>query len=62
VAFVDLAHPPAQPLRDALAALLERHLVPDAIYAMPADEAAKMKPSHAALAARLAAGEPFESR
>lgn len=62
VAFVDLVHPPAQPLRDALAALLERHLVPDAIYAMPADEAEKMKPSRAALAARLSAGEPFESR
>ncbi len=62
VAFVDLAHPPAQPLRDALAVSLERHLVPDAIYAMPADEAVKMKPSRAALAARLSAGEPFESR
>jgi O-succinylbenzoic acid--CoA ligase len=62
VAFVDLLHAPPQPLRDALAALLERHLIPDAIFAMPPDEAAKMKPSRAALAARLAAGEPFDQR
>lgn len=62
VAFVDLLHAPPQPLRDALAARLERHLIPDAIFAMPPDEAAKMKPSRAALAARLAAGEPFDQR
>jgi O-succinylbenzoic acid--CoA ligase len=59
VAFVDLASSPPRPLAAILGETLERHLVPDAIYAMPADEAARMKPSRAALAARLASGERF---
>ena len=59
VAFVDLARAPARPLRALLCESLEPFLVPDAILAMPSDEAARMKPSRAALAARLAAGERF---
>ena len=59
VAFVDLASPPPRALESLLADTLERHLVPDAFYAMPADEASAMKPSRARLAQRLAAGEPF---
>ena len=43
----------------ALREALEPHLVPDRLLAMPADEAALMKPSRARLAARLAAGERF---
>lgn len=61
VAFVDLAGAPSRPLDAELRARLEPHLVPDAILAMPADEAALAKPSRARLAARLAAGERFES-
>jgi O-succinylbenzoic acid--CoA ligase len=59
VAFVDLAAQPARALRDQLRAMLEPHLVPDAILAMPADEAAAMKPSRARLSVRMAAGERF---
>ncbi len=59
VAFVDLASQPARALGDQLRAVLEPHLVPDAILAMPADEAAAMKPSRARLSARVAAGERF---
>lgn len=59
VAFVDLASSPPRALATILGDTLERHLVPDAFYAMPADEAARMKPSRSALAARLAAGERF---
>ena len=59
VAFVDLAGAPARPLRDELRATLEPYLVPDAFLAMPADEAASMKPSRARLSARFAAGERF---
>jgi O-succinylbenzoic acid--CoA ligase len=58
-AFVDSAAPAARPLRTQLEGLLEPYLVPDAILAMPTEEAARMKPSRAALAARLAAGETF---
>ena len=58
VAFVDLAAP-VRGLRDGMRARLEPHLVPDALFAMPADEAASMKPSRARLAARMAAGECF---
>ncbi|MFM1822253.1 MAG: hypothetical protein RI967_519 [Planctomycetota bacterium] len=61
VAFVDLAGAPSRPLDAELRARLEAPLVPDAILAMPADEAALAKPSRARLAARLAAGERFES-
>jgi O-succinylbenzoic acid--CoA ligase len=60
VAFVDLVSRPPRALAALLGETLERHLVPDAIYAMPADEAARMKPSRAALAARLASGERFD--
>ena len=59
VAFVDLASAPPRALAAMLGETLERHLVPDAIYAMPADESARMKPSRASLAARLASGERF---
>ncbi len=61
VAFVDLAAPAPRALSEILSETLERHLVPDAIYAMPSDELARMKPSRAALAARLAAGERFDA-
>jgi O-succinylbenzoic acid--CoA ligase len=61
VAFVELASPPPRALDAMLADALERHLVPDAFYAMPADELARMKPSRAALAARLASGERFRA-
>lgn len=66
LAFVDLAPaglgvtPTRAQLRETLHSTLESHLVPDAILAMPADEAAAMKPSRARLAARLAAGERFD--
>jgi O-succinylbenzoic acid--CoA ligase len=60
VAFVDLVSRPPRALAALLGETLERHLVPDAIYAMPADEAARMKPSRAALATRLASGERFD--
>jgi len=66
LAFVDVAPagrgvtPTRAQLREALQSALESHLVPDAILAMPADEAAAMKPSRARLAARLAAGERFD--
>jgi O-succinylbenzoic acid--CoA ligase len=63
VAFVDIAgdratHSEAS-LRAALAHELDAPLVPDAFLSMPADEAARMKPSRAALAARLASHERF---
>ena len=61
VAFVYLAGAPSRPLDAELHARLEPYLVPDAILAMPSDEAALPKPSRARLAARLAAGERFES-
>jgi O-succinylbenzoic acid--CoA ligase len=61
VAFVDLASSPPRPLAAILGEMLERHLVPDAIYAMPPDESARMKPSRAALAARLASRERFDA-
>lgn len=62
VAFVDLAAAPrGRSIRESLFETLERHLVPDAIHAMPADEAARMKPSRAALSARLASGERFDA-
>ena len=61
VAFVDLAGAPSRPLDAELRARLEPYLVPDTILAMPSDEAALPKPSRARLAARLAAGERFES-
>lgn len=58
VAFVELSTPvPA--ISEQLRAQVEPHLVPDAIFAMPADEAVAMKPSRARLAERLAAGERF---
>lgn len=60
VAFVDLAGIPSRPIAAQLRARLEPHLVPDALLAMPADEAVQAKPSRARLAARLAAGERFE--
>ena len=66
LAFVDVAPagrgvtPTRAQLRETLQSALESHLVPDAILAMPADEAASMKPSRARLAARLAAGERFD--
>ena len=61
VAFVDLASPPPRALAAILGETLERHMVPDAFYAMPAEEAARMKPSRAALEARLASGERFDA-
>jgi O-succinylbenzoic acid--CoA ligase len=61
VAFVDLVSRPPRALAALLGETLERHLVPDAIYAMPAEEAARMKPSRAALAMRLASGERFDA-
>lgn len=58
VAFVELSAPvPA--ISEQLRAQVEPYLVPDAIFAMPADEAVAMKPSRARLAARLASGERF---
>jgi O-succinylbenzoic acid--CoA ligase len=59
VAFVDLSRPPAKGLRESLQKSLEPHAIPDALFAMPADEARAMKPSRARLAARLRAGERF---
>jgi O-succinylbenzoic acid--CoA ligase len=59
IAFVDLRTQTGRFVREILGETLERHLVPDAVYAMPADEAAAMKPSRARLAARLAAGQRF---
>lgn len=59
VAFVDLSRAPQRSLRESLRAALEPHAVPDAIYAMPADESGAMKPSRARLAERLRAGERF---
>jgi len=61
VAFVDLASPPPRALAAILGESLERHLVPDAFLAMPAEEAARLKPRRAALAARLASGERFDA-
>lgn len=61
VAFVELVSPPPRALAALLGDTLDRHLVPDAFYAMPADEAARMKPSRAALVARLASGERFDA-
>ncbi|MFM2165134.1 MAG: hypothetical protein RL325_1571, partial [Planctomycetota bacterium] len=61
VAFVARAAGADGDLRAPLRERLEPHLVPDAILAMPTDEAASMKPSRARLAARLAAGERFET-
>jgi len=61
VAFVELASPPPRALDAMLADALERHLVPDAFYAMPPEESTRMKPSRAALAARLASGERFST-
>ena len=60
VAFVALGRAARRDLRMALRERLEPHLVPDAILAMPADEAASMKPSRARLASRLVAGERFD--
>lgn len=59
IAFVDLRTQTGRLVREILGERLERHLVPDAVYAMPAEEAAAMKPSRARLAARLAAGQGF---
>lgn len=59
VAFVDLSRAPARPLRESLQKSLEPHAIPDALFALPADEARAMKPSRARLAARLRAGERF---
>lgn len=42
-----------------LRAELEPYLIPDALLAMPTDEAALMKPSRSRLSVRLAAGERF---
>jgi O-succinylbenzoic acid--CoA ligase len=61
VAFVELATAPTCALADALRAQLEPHLIPDAIFEMPLDVSAQMKPSRATLAARLAAGERFKT-
>lgn len=63
VAFVDLASRPARPLRESLRDMLEPHLVPDAVLAMPKSEADAMKPGRArlgALHASGAAGPPIE--
>ncbi|MFM7262078.1 MAG: AMP-binding protein [bacterium] len=60
VAFVDLCDAPPQPLATLLAESLERFMIPDTYFALPADEIAAMKPSRARLAARLAAGERFD--
>jgi len=60
IAFVDLAAPPPRALAAILGETLERHLVPDAFHPMPAEESARLKPSRAALAARLASGERFD--
>jgi len=59
VAFVDIVSPPPRAFAELLGETLEPYLVPDAIYAMPTDEAARMKPRRAALAARIASGERF---
>ncbi|MFM7052443.1 MAG: AMP-binding protein [Planctomycetota bacterium] len=59
VAFVDLRTQTGRFIREILGETLERHLVPDAVYAMPVDEIAATKPSRARLAARLAAGQRF---
>ena len=61
VAFVDLASPPPRALAELLGESLERHLIPDAFLAMPAEESVRLKPSRAALAARLASGERFDA-
>lgn len=61
VAFVDLSSPPPRALAAILGESLERHLVPDAFLAMPLEESARLKPSRAALAARLASGERFDA-
>jgi len=58
VAFVELSAP-VRALAEQLRAQLEPHLVPDAFFVMPTDEAGLMKPSRARLASRLAAGERF---
>jgi O-succinylbenzoic acid--CoA ligase len=60
VAFVDLAGESARDIRSALRDVLPPHEIPDAVYAMPADEAASAKPSRARLAARHACGERFD--
>ena len=65
VAFIDVAAGSAEKslrsVREQLRATLEPHLVPDAIYRMPIDEAAGMKPSRARLSSRLASGERFDA-
>jgi O-succinylbenzoic acid--CoA ligase len=59
VAFVDLRTQTGRFIREMLSETLERHLVPDAVYALPPDELAATKPSRARLAALLAAGQRF---
>ncbi len=59
VAFVDLRTQTGRLIREMLSERLERHLVPDAVYALPPEELAATKPSRARLAARLAAGQRF---
>jgi len=59
VAFVDLRTQTGRFIREIISETLERHLVPDAVYALPPDELAATKPSRARLAARLAAGQRF---
>ena len=59
IAFVDLRTQTGRFIREIISETLERHLVPDAVYALPPDELAATKPSRARLAARLAAGQLF---
>lgn len=59
VAFVDLRTQTGRLIREMLSERLERHLIPDAVYALPPEELAATKPSRARLAARLAAGQRF---
>ena len=61
VAFVDASGLDAGSIKRMLRAVREPHEVPDAFLRMPPDEASAMKPSRARLAARLAAGERFDS-
>ncbi len=64
VAFIALAANTqwsAAQLAEHVRASLASHLIPDAFLVMPTDEAERAKPSRAALAARLAAGERFTS-
>ena len=61
IAVADHAYMTKSQLNSAARAALAPHLIPDAYFLMPEDEAARAKPSRAALAARLAAGEQFTS-